>query len=556
MATSFAELETAKPVVKRRSRRMAYIAVVGLCLICGAITVAVLNKRAVVQAERQAVLFSGNQVASQRYADRPGPQITYAQSPYTPNTYTPNTYTPGTYTPYTSTPNAIAPGTYQTAPNSYTQNSALQSGPTGLTYGYSSNPLGVNQPMDPAELTITAEINRLRVQMRSASGEQKQKFRAELDESVSKLFDLRHAAQAKQVEKLEAELAEAKELHKKRGDRKKEIVERRIAELLEAADDLAWNRDLTNGAMTPSAPPLYQPNYNSYANPPISNGSNSYVAPTGSLPSTSPLPGLPSPSTNQIPSSMPPQLLPMNSQEPGRNEWLSESSVSNGDLGRPLSTADSMPASAKSSVSPILNSDQPAQPSLPALPTNKLSDPNLSLGRANAAAFDAGASRSLIKAGYELETALSRVIRTRDLFQQGLATGEVLFDADRAAALAQAIWTNLKSQLRRAEELALKQLVLQQQTLGGVNVSDQVRKESEMEFTRLESEIADLNESSAWAEKFESESLAPLQEEFAKLKQKYAPKPKKESNGADEWAPAEADAVEAKPTAEVDEVKY
>ena len=525
MATSFAELETVKPVVKRRSRRMAYIAVVGLCLICGAITVAVLNKRAVVQAERQAVLFSGNQAASQRYADRPGPQITYAQSPYTPNTYTPNTYTPGTYTPYTSTPNAIAPGTYQTAPNSYTQNSALQSGPTGLTYGYSSNTPGVNQPMDPAELTITAEINRLRVQMRSASGEQKQKFRAELDESVSKLFDLRHAAQAKQVEKLEAELAEAKELHKKRGDRKKEIVERRIAELLEAADDLAWNRELSSGTNTaPSLQPSYLPSTTYNANSNL-NYPYPYYAPPSSVPSYSienPNPG-PKPNPNSQPlSSTPPQLIPMNGNGLGANTLL-PSSQSAAPFNAPPTN---VPKVTKVEVDNEFIADVPKQE--PTLKSSEVSGQSNELG-SSALATD-NFAQAIIYAGYELETAQQRALHVREQFSAGLASSDQLLEAKNNAAKTLAIWNRLKSRLKQIRQVALEEIGIRKDEIdvyekllsGGDNAIEPKLLESTRELARVNSGLRSLEESMTWAEEFESESLAPLKVQLDKLNSKPA----------------------------------
>ncbi len=178
---------------------------------------------------------------------------------------------------------------------------------------------------DPAEQSVTSQINQIRNQLRSATGDQKKELRTALTTAVGKLFDLRHAAQAKQVEKLEEELAEAKELHKKRGERKGEIVDRRIAELLQAPDDLAWNRNIVgqlNGAQNiASAPagstqpyniasPLLQGDQNPISTVPLFESHSTYapgqpalsVSPQSNAGSTQLLNPMLSPSTTQNPS--------------------------------------------------------------------------------------------------------------------------------------------------------------------------------------------------------------------------------------------------------------
>ena len=525
MATSFAELETAKPVVKRRSRRMAYVAIVGLCLICGAITVAVLNKRAVVQAERQAVLFSGNQAASQRYADR---QVHKSPTRRALTRQTLIRRTPIRLAltrptlPHRTLSRRVLTKLRRTVTH---KNSAQQSGPTGLTYGYSSNPPGVNQPMDPAELTITAEINRLRVQMRSASGEQKQKFRAELDESVSKLFDLRHAAQAKQVEKLEAELAEAKDLHKKRGDRKKEIVERRIAELLEAADDLAWNRELSGGTNTAqSLQPSYLPSTTYNANSNL-NYPYPYYAPPSSVPSYSienPNPG-PKPNPNSQPlSSTPPQLIPMNGNGLGANALL-PSSQSTAPFNAPPTN---VPKVTKVEVDNEFIADVPKQE--PTLKSSEVSGQSNELG-SSALATD-NFAQAIIYAGYELETAQQRALHVREQFSAGLASSDQLLEAKSNAAKTLAIWNRLKSRLKQIRQVALEEIGIRKDEIdvyekllsGGDNAIEPKLLESTRELARVNSGLRSLEESMTWAEEFESESLAPLKVQLDKLNSKPA----------------------------------
>ncbi len=557
MTSSFAELEPAKPITKRRSRRMRYVAVIGLCLVLVSITMFVLNNRTLAQAQRRALAYA-NQGGAQRYVVQAGPALTYAQNSYPQNTYPQNTYPQNAYSQALPSQNAYPQNTYSQALPSQNATTGWMNSGTGVLSPQS-------QPLDPAEATMTAEITRLRDQIRSWSGDQKESLqtplkKAALSETVSKLFDLRHAAQAKQVEKLEAELASAKELHRKRGERKNEIVERRIAELLEAADDLAWNRDLRSGAPISSAPAQsfqlnsVPSNYVPNLNGPLSTHSSS-------LPSQPVAPG-------QSPSFTPPSYD--STAFPGQNAQLSPIPLRKNNSSAVAQAGDPILATATNSLDG--NQAQPSLPSLATTPTNKLGgDVSSVADKPSIAEVVFGGARSVIEAGYELEAALERAIRTDTLTRRGIIGSDQAFEADRAAAKGQAIWTNLKSQLQSAEQLAQKQLVLLNQTLGAVNVSDQVRKETLMQISRLESEVESLRNSSTWAENFESESLAPLQAEFSKLKQKDG-QPAKNANemnkdaktdeAADAKETAEAEAVlqdnaaEAKPTAEVDEVKY
>ena len=229
--------------------------------------------------------------------------------------------------------------------------------------GNYSNP---TPPVDRAEAAATQSINELSNQLSNATGEQKKALRKSLTEAVGKLFDLRHAAQAKQVEKLESELAEAKELLKKRSERKDEIVDRRIAELLQSADDLAWNRGIAN-------PPVPATNYalppNGYPQALLPNGTYNTV-PSGSYPysvvpnpyNTAPTysPGTP-PGTlysNPVPpSSTRPQLIPMLSPDSGQSSLLETAPrINTNTYSAPSApSATTSPSIASSQLLPLLN---------------------------------------------------------------------------------------------------------------------------------------------------------------------------------------------------------
>ncbi len=74
----------------------------------------------------------------------------------------------------------------------------------------------------------------------------------ELEKLLAKQFDMRHAAQTQQVDKMKASLAEAEETLAKRKENRDQIIERRAQQLLGQSDPLGWEYRLQTG--TPSRP--------------------------------------------------------------------------------------------------------------------------------------------------------------------------------------------------------------------------------------------------------------------------------------------------------------
>lgn len=332
---------TEKPIVpKRRLRRIGLIATVALIVLAtGWIGLVVMDRK-----------MRSDQVAQNMERMR-AVVLSDDATPMYANQRIAQTYTPSSQLipQPSSAPTAVLNPQLSTAQATGQNNSYRQ--PNSVYYY--SDPV---QPPDPAESAAANEITQLRNQLRTATGDQKKELSKSLNEAVGKLFDLRHAAQAKQVEKLETELAEAKELLKKRGDRKEEIVQRRIAELLQAADDLAWNREIggqpsaTRGypgnqtfppASMQPAQPSYQGNY-------PGNYSGSYQV----VPYTNPLVPPQTQYQNSFPaSSTPPQFIPLNTQGPGRTSLLqSTPSLSNTNSTYP---STSPLASGMSSLPPV-----------------------------------------------------------------------------------------------------------------------------------------------------------------------------------------------------------
>lgn len=124
----------------------------------------------------------------------------------------------------------------------------------------------------------------------------------ELKEALAEEFDQKHAKHREQIESLEQKLAEAKALHSKREEKKQEIVERRMAELLGQTDDLSW--DLSdNRSNSPNFPaPAFAPHQNSLA-------PSNFSVPTTADRANTPPPARPStalvPGQSSIPPSQP-----------------------------------------------------------------------------------------------------------------------------------------------------------------------------------------------------------------------------------------------------------
>ena len=540
-STSFSEIDSVTPRKKGRYRRVSYILIAGVGLIATVVFVQTLNSRRLTQAQRQASLQSMALSTPQRMAVQWPNNLNYAQNalPNSTQAYLPN---------YSTSIAPQSPAPYFNPTPSYVN-------PTpSFTNNYQNTTSISGAAQDLAEAAAMAQVKQLQNQWRSANSEQKKTLRTSLNEALTKLFDLRHANQGKQVAQLETELAEAKELHKKRGERKDEIVERRLSELLDSPDDLAWNREL-NSRQPPSVAtsPSYTPNppYNNYNSLPYSNGSVINANPAYAVPQSTPSGTfglLPNASSLNPLSATPPQLIPMESNGLGSNGLLPNS------LNSTSSNPSMEPAAAASSASSFLSEDpnstngNPTQSSLPTVAESSSSSATNatgSLATSRDRSSEASISRTAIEAGYELETALGRAIRAYPLVMQGLAPSEQAFEADRAVAKAQAIWSNLVSQSERSERRTIEGLMMHEQSLDGANVSRSERLEWQKERSRLQEDIETLKDAITWMERFENESLAPLQAEFDELK----PKPAKQK-GAQATEPSVKEKAESSESTE------
>ncbi len=365
---------------------------------------------------------------------------------------------------------------YAQAPSGYAR-VGVPNGTSPITYASPSD-------LSPAAYAVAEDIHQLVIKLRQASGEKKSELRKSLNEAVSKQFELRHAFQGRQVEKLEAELAAAKELHKKRGERKDEIIERRIAELLESADDLAWNRELVAQPRAASNYSLPNGNAQLYFHESVpSSGPNQpypYGPPARFYPNSTP----PNPPPQ---SSTPPQFIPLNAPDAGQPSLLKATPES---VKPPVGARSPLPTPFGEAAS---NSDLTTT-------SKSMSTPTLN-------------SKAVIESAYTYDEALDAVIETQKLAAKGVLSLHELSSAKRKAAKAKAIWNGVGREIAMWQQILESELIGKKDLIKGDSTQEK-RAELALELAKLEFERQSLAETQAWIEGFIKESIDPLEKQL------------------------------------------
>ncbi len=173
----------------------------------------------------------------------------------------------------------------------------------GLPGGYMLQPAPA-APQSAAESRALELAQRIRQTDRQAEQEPLQQ---ELAEALGEAFDERRQQQQQAIERLEQQLKSLRELAAKRDDRKDEIIQRRIAELLGQPDPLAWDPGQ-------SGAPVFNPSRGHYGTTPVPQSlpapsKRGFTLPPGltSPAPTSPAPAIPAP-TSPAPTSPAPAL--------------------------------------------------------------------------------------------------------------------------------------------------------------------------------------------------------------------------------------------------------
>jgi S-formylglutathione hydrolase FrmB len=99
----------------------------------------------------------------------------------------------------------------------------------GSSYGQNA------EEMQLAQLTHT-----LVKQLAKADGQEKEKIKASLTEALDKQFDLRQKRNEAEVAALESHVKKLKEIVQKRQENRRDIVSKRLAQLVGEAEGLGW----------------------------------------------------------------------------------------------------------------------------------------------------------------------------------------------------------------------------------------------------------------------------------------------------------------------------
>jgi hypothetical protein len=120
------------------------------------------------------------------------------------------------------------------------------------------NDMPSNVPYQPLTLSNSShETSQIAQKYVKAKGEEeKEKLRKQLQELVNKQFDMQMGRQQKELEVLEKQLAQLRSVLKKRQESKKDIIDRRIDQLILDAEGLGWTAPASN--TSPNSP--WQPN--------------------------------------------------------------------------------------------------------------------------------------------------------------------------------------------------------------------------------------------------------------------------------------------------------
>lgn len=134
---------------------------------------------------------------------------------------------------------------------------------------------GVRPPATPATRLTPADLRTLQLAdkiRRSEDDAERAELREQLVSALGVAFDERRKRQSEAIDDLEKQLDELRALYTQRGERKDEIVQRRVSELLAEPDVLAWDpmpRLGSSGVLRPAEPvpvgPLTAPERSTYS---------------------------------------------------------------------------------------------------------------------------------------------------------------------------------------------------------------------------------------------------------------------------------------------------
>lgn len=94
--------------------------------------------------------------------------------------------------------------------------------------------------MNREEMQLAHDSENLVKQLGKAEGDNKEKIRTKLTETLGKQFDARQKRHEAEIAALDAKIKKLKEMVQKRQDNRREIISRRLEQLVREAEGLGW----------------------------------------------------------------------------------------------------------------------------------------------------------------------------------------------------------------------------------------------------------------------------------------------------------------------------
>ena len=94
--------------------------------------------------------------------------------------------------------------------------------------------------MNGEEFQLAQESEKLVKQLGKAEGENKDKIKSKLTDTLGKQFDVRQKRHEAEIAALEAQIKKLKEMVQKRQENRREIIGKRLDQLVREAEGLGW----------------------------------------------------------------------------------------------------------------------------------------------------------------------------------------------------------------------------------------------------------------------------------------------------------------------------
>jgi hypothetical protein len=106
--------------------------------------------------------------------------------------------------------------------------------------GWAMSPYATVHGQSQEEMQLAHQCDSLVKQLAKAEGQDKDKVKAKLAEAIDKQFDLRQKRHETEIAALENQIKKLKEMVQKRQENRKDIVSKRLDQLVRESEGLGW----------------------------------------------------------------------------------------------------------------------------------------------------------------------------------------------------------------------------------------------------------------------------------------------------------------------------